>query len=176
MTDERKCLNCGKEIARTKNKSYCSRACRNQHLTRRDMEEAPKYPKTCKICGKEFLARRPTKKYCSDKCNWVAQWEKKKAKRGVRPPQGKVWAEKRRIILDQQNGKCWLCGEPKERYHLHHKEFGDHSVDTDDLVVLCSSCHTMVHGITVSWQEDGTLTFHGRALDLLKEKGYEMEI
>ena len=171
-----KCLNCGNEITRKSNKSYCSRACRNKHLTRKDVEEEPKYPRTCPICGEKFLAKRPNKKYCSEQCNWKAQHEQKKARNPIKPSQKKIWKNRRLQQYKEQDGKCWLCEKELDYlFDLHHVTPGDHSPYSDDLIALCKSCHNSIHHVTVYVKPGGTLGFSGQALDLLKKKGYGID-
>lgn len=172
--ETRRCISCGKPIERKQNKLYCSRSCRNKHLTRKDMEEKPKYPKVCAVCGKEFLARRPNRKYCSDECNWKAQWEKQRKPKYPRP-QGTLWKERRVQVCKAQKNKCWLCGERFSGcFDLHHLVHGDHSVESSSVVALCKKCHNHIHRVMVTANPDGTLSFHGAAIDLLIGKGYKM--
>ena len=168
----KECLNCGKPVG-NRNGTYCSRACRNKHLTRKDMVEEPKYPRTCQYCGEEFLARRPNAKYCSTRCNHAQQHVVRRERQGARPkPQGKLWELKRQEAFDNQGGCCWLCGDVLgNRWQLHHMVHNDHAKDSEHLVGLCKTCHNAVHGVTVCWV-NGKLEFHGKAVDLLKEKGY----
>lgn len=169
---ERRCANCGKPLGKSRNKTYCSRTCRNKHLTRKDMEEEPKYPRVCVVCGKEFLARRPNRKYCSEECNWKVQGIKKR-KPVYKVPQGKLWNEARDHAYEKQDGNCWLCGKPLDGlYDLHHLKYGDHDPQSKELVALCKSCHNKIHHITANIEADGSLSFHGEAINLLKEKGY----
>jgi hypothetical protein len=138
------------------------------------MEEEPKYPKVCAICGETFLGKRANRKYCSDECNWKAQHERKKARNPVRSSQKKVWKDKRQEQYAQQNGKCWLCEQEIELFDLHHMEPNDRSPYSENLVALCKACHNQIHHVTVYIKPDGTLGFHGEALDLLRRKGYEI--
>lgn len=161
------CKECGIEMDR-RNKSFCSRACRNVFYN--------KHPevveKTCVICGKIFMAQRANRKYCSDKCNWKAKSSRKRkcSQLGYKRPQGKVWNEKRQTILNKQHNLCWLCEGKLDKFELHHMEYGDHSVNSDSLVVLCKSCHNRIHHITVTLDKENNLEYHGVALDLLKKK------
>ena len=161
---ERSCLNCGGELDR-RHKSYCSRACRNSHQSK---IKTLRYAKVCKVCGKAFRAARPNRQYCSDSCNWKAQSRKRRVRRPK--PQQREWEETRKRIYAEQGGRCWLCEQPLDRYQAHHKEHGDHSSVSKDVVVLCISCHSRVHGITVCWNDKGQFTFHGKALELLRSK------
>ena len=168
LTPARYCRECGVEIDRH-NKSFCSRACRNTFYA--------KHPKeveiVCQVCGKTFRAERKSRKYCSDKCNWKAKWERTKGQRSknAKPPQGKVWNEKRQTILKEQHNQCWLCEKKlEEKFELHHMKYGDHVVNSDSLVVMCKSCHNRTHHVTVTLDKENNLEFHGVALDLLEQK------
>ena len=168
----KRCLNCGEEITRKQNKTYCSRACRNTHLVRRDFENIPKYPRVCKVCGKEFLAKRPNRMYCSVSCNKKAQYQRNRGK--VKGSQSKIWKDKRKEVFEKQKGHCWLCGKDlgEEKFNLHHTKEGDRSIQSEAVVVLCLSCHNRIHSITAHVTNEGFITFSGAAIDLLKNKGY----
>ena len=169
LSEVKFCKECGKEIS-IHNKSFCSRACRNAYCSRHPKEVEV----LCKECGKIFKAERRSRKYCSDKCNWKAQARKRLVP--YKKPQGKIWREKRWAIYDEQNERCWLCNEKlEEKFELHHMEYGDHSVESDSLVVLCKSCHNRIHHVTVTMTKDNKLEFHGLALELLKKKIKEGE-
>ena len=176
LSEVKFCKECGKEID-IHNKSFCSRACRNRHFSKHPTE----VEKTCVICGKVFMAQRHNRKYCSDQCNWKAQAarRRKRDKPGYKDPQGKIWKEKRWTIYDKQNGQCWLCNKKLEevgdRFQLHHMEYGDHSVESETLVVLCTSCHNRIHHVTVTLTKENKLEFHGIALELLEKKTKEGE-
>lgn len=163
----RNCKYCGKELEKA-NRSYCSRSCRNKD----NPNPAPPIPQTptvCQICGKAFLAFRATRMYCSQTCRYVA---KKRAYKRKKQPQGTIWRNRRREVFREQNGICWLCGEPlpEKRFSVHHLS-GNKASDAEDIVALHASCHTRMHRITVI-VGSGDLRFEGKALDLLKEKGY----
>ena len=136
------CKECGNEIGRN-NKSFCSRACRNIFYNKHpDVIE-----KICVVCGKTFMAQRHNRIYCSTQCNNHAKGVRTKEQRkGQKKPQGKIWNEKRQRILKEQNNQCWLCDKKLEdKFELHHMEYGDHSVESESLVVLCKSCHNRIH-------------------------------
>lgn len=160
---ERKhCKECGGEMDR-RNKSFCSRSCRNVYESRVPKE----IDKICVVCGKSFIANRPTRKYCSDECNWKAQ-AKRRSKNQSKPGQS-VWRHRRPVIASNQRNLCWLCGEDfGQRYDIHHLDYGDYSPYSENVVALCRSCHNHIHHVTVSVNEDGELTFHGKAIDLLR--------
>ena len=168
----KRCLNCGKEIPK-RNATYCSRACRNKHLVRRDFEENPKYPRTCKVCGKEFLAKRPNRMYCSVACNKHAEYRRRVGPR--RASQSKIWRAKRMKVFLQQEGKCWLCDKDiaDVTFNLHHTTPGDHEDESDDVVALCVPCHSNIHKVTVYLKDDGTIGFVGEAIKLLQNKGFK---
>lgn len=167
-----KCLNCGEEIVNPQNTMYCSRSCKNKHLTRKNMKEEPKYDRVCKNCGKEFKSKRPNTMYCSVDCNYKVQYQRRQSKVRRKRPQGQTWKESRERVFKLYSGQCWLCSkELPVRWECHHLDHGDHTPDSKRLVPLCSSCHSAMHSITVSPQENGELKFFGRGLDLLRAKG-----
>ena len=165
------CKNCGKEYEGQRKSFLCSKACRNAIHARSDMLVA-KRPKTCKVCGKEFMAFRANAKYCSRTCIDHATWERKKTL-GPRPkrPQNADWHSSRENIYKEQEGICWLCKEPLgSKFSAHHLDYGDHSPTSPRLVPLHSRCHTLMHHIQICPAAGGNFSFHGKALDLIKER------
>lgn len=70
-----KCLHCGKEFLNTRgNRKYCSKLCCLQY--HRDGKEV--FERVCEICDSHFYTTDPRKKYCTTKCNEVAQNKKRK--------------------------------------------------------------------------------------------------
>lgn len=166
----KKCEECGAELVR-RQKRFCTHHCQSIWL----QKHGPKYKnkkRTCSLCGKAFISWRGSAKYCSDRCKWKAAYRKRAAKGNRRPfPYQAVWSRRRQEIRDQQSNLCWLCGERLEsRFELHHLDYDDHDVFSEKVVALHSGCHRRIHHITVSISEDGQLSFHGKALELLKEK------
>lgn len=56
------------------------------------------------------------------------------------------WQETRRKRLDKDGDACVLCGS-KENLNVHHRNYrnvGKEDVE-NDLVTLCTECHTFVH-------------------------------
>jgi 5-methylcytosine-specific restriction endonuclease McrA len=172
------CKSCGKELVR-RQKTFCSRACRNKFHVKHDMLVARR-EKVCKVCGKAFLAYRGNKIYCSPQCLGRASYGFKKARMGPRPPrpQGKVWKEQRKLAFERQKGLCWLCDKELvawESFDLHHTVYGDHAEDSKNLAALHKQCHKHIHGVTVDVDDvTGEFLFSGKAIDMLKAKGVQM--
>ena len=166
------CLNCGEVITRKVNKMYCSRSCKNKHLTRKAMEEAPKYLKKCPICGKEFLACRPRAIYCSVSCRDKKRWQIRKEREGRgKPAQGAIWEKNRQRVFHQYYGKCWACEKELEgRWEAHHLEPNDKSPDAERVLPLCPYCHNKFHKVTISFTEEGEIFFYGEMIELVKKR------
>ena len=162
------CKFCGKEI--DEKRIYCSRSCRNKANPRQGHEE-PHIPKICEICGKEFLATRRDRKYCSDSCNWTAR--RRRQPQRLRPDQT-YWRKHRQEVLDRQNGLCWLCcGEigPSTTFEVHHLQ-GDHDPRSDDVIALHRGCHNQFHKVDlliVNGQIVYRAQIHDQVLRRLKE-------
>jgi hypothetical protein len=166
------CRNCGKEYEGQKKSFLCSTACRNAIYAKSDMLEA-KRPKVCKHCGKKFMAFRANAKYCSKRCIWSATYNRRMASHKERRPFPKqaLWHRRRKEISSESKRVCWLCGKRvKGSFQVHHLDYGDHSPESVRLVLLHPGCHNLIHHTQVCIAEDGTLSFHGKALDLIKEK------
>lgn len=116
----RKCQRCGELFS---GRSGAARFCE------RCAGKAPKRPRTCLACGKQFIRYRNATA-CSNPCARRLKWNV--SYYGGRLFEAKGWAEK----------VCQLCERhvPKKA-HVHHV-FGhpNHS----ELVVLCAGCHDVV--------------------------------
>jgi 5-methylcytosine-specific restriction endonuclease McrA len=55
----------------------------------------------------------------------------------------------RQLVLRRDGWRCQLCGT-MSNLEVHHKEFRSHSGhdSEENLITLCSSCHTSVHSQT----------------------------
>ena len=164
------CKHCGKVLV-GQQEVFCSTACRNKFYVTSDMLEA-KIPKTCVVCGKKFLAFRKNARFCSRGCIEKNHHKRRYVKSPqVGRAQGPQWKKRRRDVFDAHGGVCWLCEKPLiGRYQVHHLDYGDRAVQSQRVVPLHGSCHLSIHRVTVCVAEDGTLSFHGKALDLIKEK------
>jgi len=47
-------------------------------------------------------------------------------------------------VLDRDNDTCQKCGS-KENIHIHHIDWNKENNELDNLVLLCSSCHSTLH-------------------------------
>lgn len=56
---------------------------------------------------------------------------------------GKVHMRNRSIKINITNATCELCGE--KGAHVHHKDGGKRNHELDNLQMLCTSCHIMMH-------------------------------
>lgn len=57
------------------------------------------------------------------------------------------WRCIRKIKLEQAGGKCQICGS-KTNLNVHHNTYAHHYKEhkhLEDLVVLCSDCHSTFH-------------------------------
>ena len=61
----------------------------------------------------------------------------------------KEWAVIRCDIFTVRGGKCEYCGSKRslQIHHISYDNFGGNE-EPEDLVILCSSCHMLEHGIT----------------------------
>lgn len=58
----------------------------------------------------------------------------------------KEWRKLRKEVLSRRN-KCEHCDVSGVELHLHHLTYDNFKHETDvDLAVLCSNCHSAVHG------------------------------
>lgn len=141
------CCVCGKKIYRRPSQInggnvYCS-----LHCTGISQQK----PKTCKVCGKNYVGARKT---CSRSCANKARTGIKYTKEGKydKAYQGSQLKEK---IAKRCGGICERCG--KDNYailQVHHKK-ERHKGGTDrinNLELLCPNCHATHHLGKSLWQ------------------------
>ncbi|MGL5713601.1 MAG: HNH endonuclease [Paraclostridium sp.] len=57
------------------------------------------------------------------------------------------WKRIKKLVLERDNNKCILC-DSEDNLHIHHKTYQNifKEIDhMDDLITLCSKCHTKEH-------------------------------
>ncbi len=84
----------------------------------------------------------------------------------------KHWREFRQAILEDKETTCFLCNKKKwrwqprkkdwksnGRFHLHHLHYDTVGQETlEDVVVLCASCHDILHSITKRRSDSSFIT------------------
>ena len=59
--------------------------------------------------------------------------------------QSDTWKAKRKAVLIRDGLRCQLCGHEKN-LHVHHVTYDRiYDEDLDDLITLCSDCHSGLH-------------------------------
>jgi 5-methylcytosine-specific restriction endonuclease McrA len=62
--------------------------------------------------------------------------------------QSDAWKAKRKAVLIRDQLRCQLCGHEKN-LHVHHVTYDRiYNEDLEDLITLCSDCHSTLHGKT----------------------------
>ena len=57
------------------------------------------------------------------------------------------WKERRKILLEEADNKCFKCGEnAKQLHHLNYYNLGNEILN-DDVIALCNKCHKEIHGV-----------------------------
>jgi len=170
---DKACVSCGAVFTPAKNlgeaQKYCSRTCYLE--TKRVVAErkwALDRPRlNCQNCGKEFFPSKfqaGRQKYCSKGCQ-VSAIHKRHSYKHRRS--GKYQSEFRVVkpFVLERDGRCVLCGS-SDGLHVHHLDNSGREKDCnnspDNLVVLCGSCHSAIHRITLAkidgeWFLDGTI-------------------
>lgn len=75
-----------------------------------------------------------------------------KARRTYEQEQRNLLRRNRKYIIERDNCSCQLCGNVRQSFRLkvHHiypfKEYEDLRLNSENLLTLCRSCHTLVHG------------------------------
>ena len=77
-------------------------------------------------------------------------------------PRCKAWAEVKNRIWERDKGRCVVCGavltRGKHKFAVHHIDGDKTHNDFDNLVLVCPTCHAMLHDKTV----DGHMFFAGK--------------
>lgn len=105
----------------------------------------------CSTCGKIFEAYG-NRKYCSDKCRYIGR------RKGYTSNSTNVSAY-RKIAFSQYPWKCGICGYEEfvnytkgTKYFkypvildVHHLNSNREDNDLNNLVILCPTCHALIH-------------------------------
>ena len=107
-----------------------------------------KHPGTCAKCGKQFLGRSPTGKFCSRSCAILSMWENGLENRFEPHGTGRYKHIRRndktttqhRMIMEAHLGRKLLTTE-----HVHHLngDRGDNRIE--NLVVMSQTEHAKLH-------------------------------
>jgi endogenous inhibitor of DNA gyrase (YacG/DUF329 family) len=153
------CKYCGKEyevIPYRKNKTkFCSYSCKSKSQPKGDSSPYWKgrLIQICPNCGKEFEIRTSKKglrKFCSLNCKMSGKfnrfWRGGRAKLGYGIEFNNALKDK---IRKRDNLKCLICGLPEDKSYrklcIHHIDENKYNNNLDNLISVCSSCHTIIH-------------------------------
>ena len=66
-----------------------------------------------------------------------------------------IYTALHRRVLERDNWRCQACGS-MQNLEVHHIQFRSHSGSDleQNLVTLCTSCHTLSHGQRKIWPEE----------------------
>jgi len=117
--------------------------------------------KRCLTCGKEIYCQKwqaLNKKFCSKQCRANYPENIKKAINAIKKAntQGENnpryidgrWVYRKAIFGIKPN-KCEICGELKKTKLLAHHRDGNRKNNTmDNLMILCYSCHNVIHRLS----------------------------
>lgn len=107
----------------------------------------------CSTCGKVFEAYGK-RKYCSDKCRYIG------SRKGYLKTNSTNVQGYRKIAFSQLPWKCCICGfkEYTDRYvkgtkyfkypvilDVHHMDENREHNELSNLVILCPTCHALIH-------------------------------
>lgn len=138
----RTCPICGKRfLPKTSSQIYCSLKCKFKAQQRR-------VSVTCDYCGKEFfvtptIAKATKHHFCSPSCK--RKWKEERRKDVKRFHLSKELREK---VFDRWHGKCAICGKQGtylDPLLIHHINGNPRDNREVNLILLCKSCHSIVH-------------------------------
>ena len=160
-----KCLYCGKDIPITTNsahRKYCSRKCSRRHYyIRNKKHEQDGCKRWYQANRKSELAKN--KEYRKQNRELFDWYHNKKRFGGLRDG-----------ILKRDNNICQICGSP-EKLNIHHIDGNGYKNKTphntiDNLITLCSSCHTKLH----HWQRKNHVLKNSE--DIVRTMGKLIEV
>lgn len=161
------CEECGKEFEDkpSRKRRFCSVVCMGKMWSKiRVGKKSPnwkggKVKCVCKECGKE-LEGTPSEKrrFCSPKCSQEAHvgenstnW---KGGLSFEPYSPEFNGALKRSIRERDNCACQICGECENgRCHdVHHIDYDKQNNSSNNLILLCHSCHAKTNGNREYWQ------------------------
>ena len=84
----------------------------------------------------------------------------------------------KRYLLKKQSEKCFICEEKKSSLEIHHikpKSYGGND-DINNLILLCSSCHKLVHNEIEAFIRNGLHYSFFRAIILRVKEEKSLEV
>lgn len=142
----------------SRKRKFCSRKCQNEY--RRGKRYTPAIEKVCEICKKVFIVNHFNHRFCSYKCScfWLTNIRNK----GTNHPRYKgnikhryyypsEFYKVRKKIVNEFNGKCLVCGKPASS--VHHIDYDKNNNSSENLVLLCNSCHAKTNTNRDEWEE-----------------------
>lgn len=155
------CKRCGKPKDRLSR--FCSPECKAAENEDRKEETRLRNQKACETCGKTFVPKPSTVRFCGRLCAGALHSKKMTGKGNSNYKDGKSLAKlfdlMRQPILDRDKYRCVACGDAERiRYCLlenrvqfrsslviHHIDEDTTNNATANLVALCHECHMTHH-------------------------------
>lgn len=177
------CLFCGLSFSnKRKEAKFCSLQCvgkwQSQNLSGKDSPnwKGGSIECACLVCGEVFSCRQSAvdagRKFCSRECSgrWHSQnmrGENHPFWKGGHfvfyPPEFNQYLKSK--IRKRDNHTCAVCGEPNS-VDVHHIDYDKQNSAPENLITLCSSCHSKTNANREYWQA----LFEGRELPVLESK------
>ena len=146
---------------------YCSYKCAyrgrilgyTKRIVKKPYNCKRKEPRTCILCGKEYIYSTSKQKYCSRKCFEKAHKENMKGKNNPawingssynkRSYRGHGWEDLRKEVYARDNWHCRICfkhceGREIQCHHIENYNINKNN-DLNNLITLCVACHGKVH-------------------------------
>jgi len=106
--------------------------------------------KNCVICGKEFNEKdfpSPKRKTCGEDCFRILMHNVQTGDKNSYWRGGHSQSRYERIRKLIKLQTCEMCGKTECRLDTHHKDRDKSNNTVDNIMVLCASCHAIVHYI-----------------------------
>ena len=152
------CKHCNKKFYErpSRNRKFCSSNC--YLLYKKNTKILEKHKKKCRLCKTEFITNRKIAKFCSKDCSshWLSNVRNKgrnhprdKGNIKKRKKYPKEFFIKRKEIIQRDMG-CYICNGVA--YAVHHIDYNVKNNNSNNLVLLCNSCHAKTNTNRKFWK------------------------
>lgn len=146
---------------------YCSVACRTIDYQKNGYPKDTRISIPCSVCSNDIKVRKVNlgdRKFCNRECSDKAHSIFARGTNNGRYIHGDNmsiyppgWTRKFKMAIRERDcNRCKLCkSESKRTLHVHHIDYDVKNLSLNNLISLCNSCHSKMHGGKESRMEWG---------------------